>query len=197
MSDLMHVKARGPSLSDKTGRNELKTGMTILNKATVTLDVRDHFREGRDPFSRIMETAARLKDGESLRLIVPFEPVPLFDVMARRGFAHESRLADTGVWEVLFARSPGASIVPGETSAACPSPCGGAPVLNVDARGLEPPQPLVAILEALASLPEGVEMRTHTDRRPLHLYAQLEERGFTGETEEQHDGSFVTTIRRA
>jgi uncharacterized protein (DUF2249 family) len=70
-------------------------------------------------------------------------------------------------------------------------------VLDVDARGLEPPQPLVVILEALASLPEGGEMRAHTDRRPLHLYAQLEERGFTGETEEQPDGRFVTTIRRA
>jgi uncharacterized protein (DUF2249 family) len=70
-------------------------------------------------------------------------------------------------------------------------------VLEVDARGLEPPQPLVVILEALAGLPEGAGLRARTDRRPLHLYAQLEARGFTGETEEQADGSFVTTIRAA
>jgi TusA-related sulfurtransferase len=69
--------------------------------------------------------------------------------------------------------------------------------VEVDARGLEPPQPLVVILEALASLPAGVELRAHTDRRPLHLYPLLEQRGFVGETEEQHDGSFVTIIRRA
>ena len=69
--------------------------------------------------------------------------------------------------------------------------------INVDARGLEPPQPLMVILEALARLPEGAELRARTDRRPMHLYAHLEERGFTGQTEEQHDGSFVTTIRRA
>ena len=69
--------------------------------------------------------------------------------------------------------------------------------VTLDARGLEPPQPLVVILEALAGLPEGAEMRACTDRRPMHLYALLEQRGFTGETEEQHDGSFITTIRRA
>ena len=67
---------------------------------------------------------------------------------------------------------------------------------TVDARGLEPPQPLVLILEAMARLPEHGELRAQTDRRPLHLYPLLEQRGFTGETEEQSDGSFVTTIRR-
>ncbi len=69
--------------------------------------------------------------------------------------------------------------------------------LTVDARGLEPPQPLVVILEALARLPESAVLRARTDRRPIHLYALLTARGFTGETEEQSDGSFVTTIRRA
>lgn len=69
--------------------------------------------------------------------------------------------------------------------------------LTLDARGLEPPQPLVVILEALAGLPEGAEMRAHTDRRPMHLYALLEQRGFAGESEEQYDGSFITTVRRA
>jgi len=69
--------------------------------------------------------------------------------------------------------------------------------LTLDVRGLEPPQPLVAILEALASLPEGGQMLAQTDRRPLHLYPLLEQRGFTGQTEEQHDGSFITIIRRA
>jgi len=71
-----------------------------------------------------------------------------------------------------------------------------APV-TLDARGLEPPQPMVVILEALERLPAGAGLRARTDRRPLHLYALLEERGFTSETEEQHDGSFITTIRRA
>jgi quercetin dioxygenase-like cupin family protein/uncharacterized protein (DUF2249 family) len=67
--------------------------------------------------------------------------------------------------------------------------------VEVDARGLEPPQPLVKILESLGTLTPGGRLRARTDRRPMHLYSQLEERGFTGETEEQPDGSFLTQIR--
>jgi TusA-related sulfurtransferase len=70
-------------------------------------------------------------------------------------------------------------------------------MLDVDARGLEPPQPLVVILEAVSGLSQGAELRAHTDRRPMHLYGQLMERGFIGISEEQPDGSFITTIRRA
>jgi uncharacterized protein (DUF2249 family) len=168
-----------------------------MSDVTVTLDVREDIRKGRDPFARIMETVARLKGDERLRLIAPFKPVPLFGVMAQRGFSAEARPGQSGDWEVLFARSSGAATPPEKAPATAPSPCGGASVIEVDARGLEPPQPLVVILEALARLPEGAAMRARTDRRPLHLYAHLEERGFSGETEEQSDGSFVTTIHRA
>lgn len=69
-------------------------------------------------------------------------------------------------------------------------------MLEVDTRGLEPPQPMVTILEALATLPKGVNLRARTDRRPMHLYAQLEQRGFKGTSEEQADGTFATMIVR-
>ena len=102
--------------------------------------------------------------------------------------------------EVRFTRHP--AIAPGPAAALAQSvppakraACTGTPVVEVDARGLEPPQPLVKILEALESLPAGTRLRARTDRRPMHLYAQLEQRGFTGESVEQADGSFVTIIQ--
>ncbi len=70
-------------------------------------------------------------------------------------------------------------------------------VVTVDARGLEPPQPMVRILEALGTLGDSATMRAHTDRRPMHLYSLLEERGYTAQTQPAGDGSFVTDIRRA
>jgi hypothetical protein len=79
---------------------------------------------------------------------------------------------------------------------AAPLPIGPGRRVEVDARGLEPPQPLVTILEAVEALPARAALLARTDRRPLHLYPQLEERGFTGTTEEQPDGSFVTLIAR-
>ena len=71
-----------------------------------------------------------------------------------------------------------------------------ATTLDVDARGLEPPMPLVLILERLATLPEGGALRARTDRRPMHLYDLLVDRGFASFTEEQNDGTYVTLIRR-
>lgn len=69
------------------------------------------------------------------------------------------------------------------------------PVVELDARGLEPPQPMVRILEALATLPPGAQLRARTDRRPIHLFPLLEQRGFQADTTEAPDGGFVSTIR--
>ncbi len=69
------------------------------------------------------------------------------------------------------------------------------PLIELDARGLEPPQPMMKILETVATLPTGVTLVAHTDRQPLLLYPLLEQRGFSYETNTQPDGSHVTHIR--
>ncbi|MFO1512017.1 MAG: DUF2249 domain-containing protein [Verrucomicrobiota bacterium] len=170
-----------------------------MSKHTITLDVREDIRAGREPFSTIMAAVARLKASESLLLIAPFEPKPLFQVLMKQGFRHDSQQTATGDWQVLFARTEGTTATtdstPGTASGSrAPAPPPTA-VIDLDARGLEPPQPLVTILEAIAELPLGALLRARTDRRPMHLYAQLEDRGFTGESQEQPDGSFLTHIR--
>lgn len=70
-------------------------------------------------------------------------------------------------------------------------------VIELDARELEPPQPLMRTLEVIATLPEGKRLRLHTQWRPALLYAELEKRGFSGESVEQADGSYITDIRRS
>jgi uncharacterized protein (DUF2249 family) len=172
-----------------------------MNKSTITIDVREDIRKGGDPFTKIMGAVTGLKPNEDLLLIVPFEPIPLFHVLGKQGFTHTEQKTVAGDWEVLFKRTIGAPAVDTMTSTS-KCDCGGHAVkaaedIDLDARGLEPPQPLVTILEALSDVPEGAELRAQTDRRPLHLYAQLEERGFTGQTEETKNGSFITHIRRS
>ncbi len=172
-----------------------------MSSEIVTLDVRDDLRNGSEPFSKIMDTVGQLRPGEQLSLRVPFEPVPLFAVMAQRGFAHTARQRPDGDWEVLFTRDGGEKTIEASQPAVRRDSNGSSDkspeTIEVDARGLEPPQPMVKILETLAALPEGAELRARTDRRPMHLYPQLETRGFKCETEEQTDGSFLTHIRRA
>lgn len=167
-----------------------------MNETIVRLDVRPDIQEGREPFSKIMAAVAELAEGQSLLLIAPFEPAPLFGVMANRGFAHQATPRANGDWEVLFTREREPDFDEDEPSEP-PSECDhSAEVLELDVRGLEPPEPMVQILEALPMLPRRAQLMARTDRRPVHLLPQLEERGFTGEPEEQSDGSYVTMIRR-
>lgn len=171
-----------------------------MSVSTVTLDVRHEIRAGIEPFTKIMKTAGDLEPGQELRLLAPFKPLPLFSVLARKGFSHREQLIGDDEWEVIFTRTPEPADAESDLGTAQESSCGcrAAPEpVVVDARGLEPPQPLVTILEAVASLPAHATMRALTDRRPMHLYTHLTDRGFVGESEEQPDGSFITHIRRA
>jgi uncharacterized protein (DUF2249 family) len=172
-----------------------------MSNKTVTVDVREDIRRGREPFSKIMNAAAAMQADESLLVIAPFEPVPLFRVMEKQGFVHKGQATGSGDWEILFTRQPGGTPAEAAQASSPVRPSNGiapapAQIVEVDARGLEPPQPMVIILEALVALPAGAELRARTERRPMHLYPHLEERGFTAATEEQPDGSFLTHISR-
>lgn len=67
-----------------------------------TLDVRPILARGEEPFDTIMETVAKLEPGEPLELVAPFEPVPLFSVLAAQGFRHEAQPIGNGDYRVLF-----------------------------------------------------------------------------------------------
>lgn len=66
----------------------------------------------------------------------------------------------------------------------------------LDNRGLEPPEPMLRILSALDRLTDEQVLLAHTDRRPLFLLPQLEERGYAYRFEEQRDGTVITRIWR-
>jgi uncharacterized protein (DUF2249 family) len=173
-------------------------------QGTSTLDVREDFRQGQHPREKIMRAFDQLGRGETLRLLVPFEPVPLYEVANSKGLGHATQKISAGDWEVLFTRPISAepeSQPRDNASTPAPDRAGGKPgpieVLDVDARGLEPPQPMVKILETLSTLPAGAALRARTDRRPMHLYPMLEARGFIGKSEEQTDGTFITHIKRS
>jgi uncharacterized protein (DUF2249 family) len=173
-----------------------------MNTKKITVNVRADIRKGCEPFSKIMAAAAPLQPGEQLLLIAPFEPTPLFAVLAQQGFTHHARALESGDWEVLFTRQANTSAASTTEIAApgnSPNETGSSPkeILEVDARGLEPPQPMVKILESVAAMPRNALLRARTDRRPMHLYPQLEQRGFTAQTEEQTDGSYLTCIRHS
>lgn len=68
------------------------------------IDVRADITAGREPFPRIMAAVRELGPGESLRLVAPFEPTPLYSVLAQQGFQHETEAQPDGSWQVIFRR---------------------------------------------------------------------------------------------
>jgi uncharacterized protein (DUF2249 family) len=68
------------------------------------LDVRPIFARGETPCAAIDVAMAQTQAGQTLVLLVPFEPVPLYSKFARAGFRHESRVEEDGTWRIEFCR---------------------------------------------------------------------------------------------
>jgi TusA-related sulfurtransferase len=69
--------------------------------------------------------------------------------------------------------------------------------LVLDVRGLEPPQPLLRVLQEVDRLRPGSEMEVRHDRRPILLYPQLDERSLVHETDEPEPGLVRILIRKS
>lgn len=158
----------------------------------VHLDVREEIHAGREPFIRIMAVVKALGADQVLVLRAPFEPLPLYEVLGRRGFAHWIERADADDWLVWFFRDAGPASGPTPGPA---TPARDARVV-LDVRGLEPPHPMVRVLQAAERLPLGSVLEVRHERRPIFLYPQLDERGFDHETDEPEPGLVRILIRR-
>lgn len=166
----------------------------------VELDVRDDLRHGREPFSRIMAAVAALAPHQVLHVRTTFEPVPLFAVLARRGFAHAAEPHAADDWSVWFHR-PVASVrddaPPPDAPPAVSTVVDDVADVTLDVRGLTPPQPLQRTLEALETLPSGATLVQVNDRVPQFLLPLLHERGFAFAVASSDDGIVRVRIRRA
>ena len=67
----------------------------------------------------------------------------------------------------------------------------------IDARGLEPPQPMERVMQTLALLRPGQSIRLLLHREPFPLYPILTERGYRYDTRMEADGSYVILISPA
>ncbi|MDP2788041.1 MAG: DUF2249 domain-containing protein [Pseudomonadota bacterium] len=64
----------------------------------------------------------------------------------------------------------------------------------VDARWLEPPEPMERILNALDELRPGQSIRFLIHREPLPLYGALQRMGYRHKTHKLEDGCYEITI---
>jgi len=165
------------------------------------LDVRPILRGGGEPFSAIMAAVDALAPGQSLRLLATFKPIPLFHVLGNRGFEPSAREIGNGDWEVIFtpieavaeAASKGA---PASADSPAANEAWPAPTIELDSRGLEPPEPMVRTLEGVEALSPGQTLAALLPREPLFLFRELEARGHLWRGALEPEGHYRVVIRR-
>jgi uncharacterized protein (DUF2249 family) len=172
--------------------------ITSSNPASETLvDVRE--LPCREKLSLIFQSWTELPVGSSFVLVNEHDPVPV-----RRQL--EANFPGCCTWEYLKVTDDECRIrvmrlaaSPNTAASArpfrCASEAGEDPGV-LDVRGLEPPEPMLRILEAVERLAPGGTLTALTERRPVHLLPELEARGIRHESTAQPDGSWVNLLRR-
>ncbi|MEB2284703.1 MAG: hypothetical protein B6D46_13630 [Polyangiaceae bacterium UTPRO1] len=157
------------------------------------LDVRPILDAGGDPFSLIMKTVKQLDEKQALHLLVGFEPVPLYEVMSSFGRAALTEQRD-GLYHVWFytkAEQPQRAADASDERAELQAP------VELDVRGMEPPGPMIAILQKLVDLGPGAQLLVRHHREPVLLYDKLKLRGYAATCTPQPEGDFLVRIAPA
>jgi uncharacterized protein (DUF2249 family) len=143
-----------------------------------------------------MTAVGNLKEGQGLHLINVFEPVPLYTVMKMKGYDHSTEHVG-GVWHIYFYKGTAGGTVPppvtakGESAQAAKSR-----MIEIDVRGLEPPEPMVKIIETLPQIDKDSVLLVHHHREPVMLYDKLEHLGYQASTEKVSEGYYKVRITR-
>jgi uncharacterized protein (DUF2249 family) len=166
------------------------------------IDVRPILREGGEPFSAIMAAVEALAPDQSLRLLATFKPIPLFHVLGNLGFEPAAREMGNGDWEVIFTpvgKQPDTVVAgpePAVDGISTTDETWPAPVVELDNRDLEPPEPMVRTLEGVEALSPGQTLAALLPREPLFLFEELQARGHLWRGAVEPDGHYRVVIRR-
>jgi len=161
----------------------------------ITLNVCSFFEQQKEPLPAILEATGRLEAGEVLRLIVPFEPIPLYGVLGGEGFLHwsEPPLDSEGDWIVFFYREEDFDF--GN---------------RIDERFFEEDEELAVIdlrkngesdwqkqiLEKVEALVYGRVLLVLSDSKLAEILEMVDERGFGIRSKESAAGGWETRIWR-
>ena len=160
--------------------------MPINGLKIIELDVRDILSQGIDPFKDIMQAIKTLGQNEALRVINTFEPIPLIKILEEKGFNSQVTRKGQDVVETLFVKKNQRDLSPEKDHTVFENKEEfdlqlkkiGDKIKLIDVRDLEMPLPMVTILEALETLPQGYALFVHHKRIPQFLLKELENRSY-------------------
>lgn len=154
------------------------------------LDVRPVLAQDKDPLKEILTAIKKLEEGQGLKLINTFEPLPLIHLLADKGFSFRVEHPQPNLVLTYFSK---AGSIAGET-VAIPSTVPAADneqfdrqlkrfdesrITFLDVRQLEMPKPMLAILEQTPNLVAGNALFVFHKKIPVYLLPELEKQGLT------------------
>ena len=173
-----------------------------MNQTSTTIDL-THFDVRRIPcrakHAQIFQRWADLPVGGHFVLINDHDPVPLyyqFEALFRGAFSWEYLVDGPTEFHVKITRLAVSPFVTPPAPPRRPATPKAEGAGELDLRGLEPPEPMLRILNTLETLAPGSTFRARTDRQPIHLFPELIARGAHHVSEAASDGSWITTISR-
>lgn len=207
-SDNIHTESHKNMISDamkeRTTQKEAKPGylQSLDPGKRIYLDVRPIIDSGIDPLKIILSEIKKLKRDEAFIIINSFEPVPLYTLLGEKGFLHWTEKIDD-IFHVYFYKE-------NESSAFSAGPLNNAkenPVTNmnesdfekiveIDVHDLQPPEPMMKILENLYRIDEKSVMLVYHHREPHLLYPILDERGYRAVCIKTAENSFKILITK-
>lgn len=187
--------------------------MNQADAKVIELDVREQLRNKLEPFQLIMDTLKTVEQDDIFVLHATFKPTPLIGLLKMRGFAGKAEMLEKEHWVTTFVHKKNKTWLEqqpegaeeGKSTEAHPNASLNAQdcsteekqsIIELDNRGLEPPQPMVRTLAAVGRSKPGGEVHIHNDRVPVFLIEELNNLGCTYTVEEQPDGSAKVKIRK-
>ena len=106
--DTWRVRISKGDFPDPGFKPERRSAATSVSAVTfaepLTLDTRPIFARNETPCQAIAEAVAQVIPGQTLVLLVPFEPVPLYTKLEAEGFSHQTSKLPDGTWRLEFRR---------------------------------------------------------------------------------------------
>lgn len=172
----------------------------LPSEKMISFDVREILAGGNDPLRQIQQKVNGLKQGEVLKIINSFEPVPLVKLLEKQGFQAYVNPINPNLVETFFYKAAGA-VAPKLDATETPSGDWEAVLKHfdqrlkeIDVRHLEMPMPMMTILETLETLPSDYALYVHHKRIPVFLLTELKDRNFEYRIKEVQDGEVYLMI---
>ncbi len=186
---------------EKENNRLIKNKIPMKKEKIVELDVRPILAGGVDPFKAIMEKLKTMNDDETLRIVNTFEPIPLLNILKKKGYVYETERPEAGVVhtyleksDMASAETEGESIPETELTYEFALEKYAGKMKEIDVRDLEMPMPMVTILKELEFLDEEEALFVNHKKLPQYLLPELKDRGYKWVSKEMGEGDLKLII---